>query len=243
MCDSCGCGTHYNHDHHHHHEDQHTSAPRTKVIELERNILDQNEKIAEQNRRWLAERKIVAINILSSPGSGKTYLLEKTLQQLANKIPMAIITGDQHTDNDARRLDEKGAPVRQIETGSACHLDAAMIAKVLPEVVTKETRLLFIENVGNLVCPAAFDLGESFKIALLATTEGEDKPVKYPATFLLAKTIVITKTDLTPYLPWDIKKCCAAIQSIQPGANIIPLSALSGEGMERWFEYLENLCT
>ncbi|NCC51709.1 MAG: hydrogenase accessory protein HypB, partial [Spartobacteria bacterium] len=189
---------HHDHDHvhdhdHEHHDHEHTREPTRKTIELEQNILAQNDAIAAENRAWLAERQVIAVNLISSPGTGKTLLLEKTLERLRDHVACAVIAGDQQTDNDARRLQGKGARVVQIETQSACHLDAQRVKSVLPEVVTKDTRLLFIENVGNLVCPAAFDLGEHFKIALLSTTEGEDKPLKYPALFAAAQVVILTK--------------------------------------------------
>jgi len=210
MCEDCGCGlanaTHsHPHDHHHHgdhshshdhdhdHEHPHTHDDAGRTIMLEQKILSKNDEIADRNRAWLEERGVVTINIISSPGSGKTYLLERTLERLRGEIGCAVITGDQQTDNDAKRLEGKGAVVKQIETISSCHLDAEQVSRLLPETIDDETRILFIENVGNLVCPSAFDLGEQFKIALLSTTEGEDKPVKYPSLFTQAPVVVLTK--------------------------------------------------
>jgi hydrogenase nickel incorporation protein HypB len=184
---------------------------------------------------------VVAVNLISAPGSGKTMLLERTLERLRGRIASAVIAGDQQTDNDARRLQGKGALVCQIETRSACHLDAERIGQVLPSVVTDGVRLLFIENVGNLVCPAAFDLGESFKIALLSATEGEDKPEKYPALFVQAPVVVLTKTDLAPHLDWDVRKCRECLRRVHPGVYIFELSAKTGEGMPQWIAYLEHL--
>ncbi|MEI6425656.1 MAG: hydrogenase nickel incorporation protein HypB, partial [Lentisphaerota bacterium] len=176
--------THENSDEHHRHGEGHEHHPVEKserrVIELERKVLEKNDNFADENRRFFNERGIIVVNIISSPGSGKTMLLEKTLDRLNGKIPCAVIVGDIQSDNDARRLQGKGAKVFQIETKSSCHLNAEQIAKFLPKVIDKKTKILFIENVGNLVCPAAFDLGENFKIALLSIPEGEDKPVKYP---------------------------------------------------------------
>jgi len=229
---------HNNHDDGHHHAHEHHE---TRTVELERNILAKNDEYAHQNKHWLKDRGIVTINIISSPGSGKTTLLEKTLDALKGKINCSVIVGDQSTDNDARRLMGKCDFVYQIETKSSCHLDAKQISEILPQVVNEHTRLLFIENVGNLICPAAFELGEDFKIVLLTCTEGEDKPVKYPVIFSDASVAIITKTDLIPHLDWDIKKCRNYIRQVNPGMYIFELSAKTGEGMNSWLEYLCKL--
>lgn len=202
-----------------------------------------NDAKAKQNREWLKARGVVAVNLISSPGSGKTYLLEKTLEALEGKIKCAVITGDMQTDNDARRMMGKGARVVQIETRSACHLDAMQIAERLAEVVDAGVKLLFIENVGNLVCPAAFDLGEQEKIALVSVAEGEDKPVKYPVLFHGAGVTVITKTDLAPHLDVDIGKYKESVRKVQPGARIIEVSAKTGAGMADWLNYLHRIVT
>lgn len=260
MCKDCGCETaNHHHDgrshvhthehggHSHTHGDEHKhshAAPHAthgRTITLEEKVLAKNDELASINREWLAKRGIVAVNLISSPGSGKTYLLEKTLERLAGRIQCAVITGDQETDNDARRLSGKGAKVVQIETHSSCHLDAARIAKVLPSVIDEQTRLLFVENIGNLVCPAAFDLGEAFKIALLSVTEGEDKPAKYPSLFSQAGAVVVTKTDLLPHLEYDLAKCRGFIRKMRPGIFIFELSAKTGGGMDAWIQYLEGL--
>lgn len=244
MCETCGCeqANHHHHDHGHGHPHDHgEGAAPSKTIVLEQKILARNDELAGQNRRWLAERGIMAINLISAPGSGKTLLLEKTLERLRGRIPCAVITGDQQTDRDARRLAGKGAPIHQIQTISSCHLDAHQVAHALPHVVGKETRLLFIENVGNMVCPTAFDLGESFKVALLSTPEGEDKPIKYPALFAIAKAILLTKTDLAETLGWDRSACRQYIQHVQPGAHVLELSAKTGAGMDAWIDYLGTM--
>ncbi len=240
MCETCGCGTANQHQHKHEHDHPHEHA-RTKTVTLEEKVLAHNDALADRNRAWLAERGVVALNLISAPGSGKTYLLEKTLEALDGKIKCAVITGDQQTDRDAERLRGKGAPIHQIETISSCHLDAHQVFHALENVVEDDTRLLFIENVGNLVCPTAFDLGESFKLALLSTPEGEDKPIKYPVLFATAKAIVLTKMDLAEPLDWDLSACRGYIQRVQPGANVIELSAKSGDGMAAWLAYLERL--
>ena len=251
MCKECGCETagHVHdhaqpHDHSHHHAHDHGREPATagrRTMELERKVLSRNDERAEANRIWLTGKGVVAINLISSPGSGKTYLLERTLERLNGRVSCGVITGDQYTDNDARRLQGKGAVVRQIETLSACHLDAERVGQLLPEVVGEGVRLLFIENVGNLVCPSAFDLGESFKVALLSTTEGEDKPLKYPALFSLAPVVVLTKMDLVPHLDWNLGKCSDYLRRIHPGVFIFELSAKTGAGMEAWIEYVAKL--
>jgi hydrogenase nickel incorporation protein HypB len=268
MCKECGCGktvrvhshdhahgadhdhshphTHdgHDHDHEHEHPHPHDDAAETgerRLLTLERKVLLHNDEQAERNRAWLAEHGVVAINLISSPGSGKTYLLERTLERLRGRVPCAVIAGDQYTDNDARRLQGKGAAVEQIETQGACHLDAERVGRLLPVVAGSGVRLLFIENVGNLVCPSAFDLGESFKVALLSTTEGEDKPLKYPTLFSLAPVVVLTKMDLVPHLDWNLARCREYLRRIHPGVFIFELSARTGAGMDDWIEYLAKL--
>lgn len=246
MCTSCGCGHkhEHSHEHKHSHDDGHShdhSHEHGKVITLEQKILSHNEEQAEKNHTFFVEHGILAVNIISSPGSGKTYLLEKTLEAFKGEIQCAVITGDLQTDNDAARLANKGAPVKQIQTGSACHLDAGQIADSLKEVVDAETKILFIENVGNLVCPTAFNLGEHFKIALLSVTEGEDKPLKYPSLFTQAPVTVVTKTDLVPHLECDMKALRENLRTVHPGVFVFELSAKTGEGMEAWLNYLRNL--
>lgn len=270
MCIDCGCasrhhstgehhhqrpdGTTYFHTHHnehgqtaseekseHHHHGHNHGEHKSTVIELEVNILAANERIATANRQLLHERGIITINLISSPGSGKTALLERTLSILNGEIPCAVIVGDQRGDADARRLQGKGAPVTQIETGDACHLNAQQVSDVLLQTIRPETKLLFIENVGNLVCPAAFDLGEDFKIAVLSAPEGEDKPVKYPTLFNHAKVVIISKIDLCPYLDWDIQQCREYLREVNPAATLIELSSRSGAGFEHWTDYLRNL--
>ncbi|MBM4144308.1 MAG: hydrogenase nickel incorporation protein HypB [Lentisphaerae bacterium] len=261
MCEECGCHTpaggapsrpHTHphargeaHDHPHAHAHgaghAHTHDPATRTITLQQRVLERNDRAAAANRAWLAERGVVALNLISSPGAGKTLLLERTIERIRGRTACAVIAGDQFTDNDKRRLDRTGAPVVQIETHGACHLDAERVARVLPEVVRDGTRLLFIENVGNLVCPAAFDLGETFKVGLLSTAEGEDKPLKYPALFVNCRVAVVTKTDLIPHLDWDLAKCRRFLQQVNPGIYAFELSARTGEGLDAWCAYLERL--
>lgn len=239
MCETCGCGTaNEEHQHQHEHGHEHTH---TKTVTLEQKVLARNDELAEQNRAWLTERGVTAINLISAPGSGKTLLLEKTLERLNGRIKCAVITGDQQTDRDAQRLQGKGAKIHQIETISSCHLDAHQVSHAMAHVVEEGTRLLFIENVGNMVCPTAFDLGENFKVALLSTPEGEDKPIKYPVLYAISKAIILTKMDLAKTLGWDLSACRKYIQQVQPGANVIELSAKTGDGMDAWLTYLERL--
>jgi hydrogenase nickel incorporation protein HypB len=212
-----------------------------RTVPLEQKILSHNDALAARNRAWLAERGVVALNLISAPGSGKTLLLERTLDRLRGRIACAVITGDQQTDHDAQRLKGKGAPVAQIETHNACHLDAERVGRLLPDVVAGGVRLLFIENVGNLVCPSAFDLGESFKVAMLSVTEGEDKPVKYPSLFYQAPVVVLNKVDLLPHLNCDVRQCREYLRRMRPGVFIFELSALTGAGLDGWIEYLESL--
>lgn len=245
MCTECGCGEagatrhHHHHDHAHPHDHPHSQASR--VVDVTRNVLAHNDHIAAHNREWLASRGVVAINLISSPGAGKTLLLEKTLDALNGRIRCAVITGDQQTDHDARRLAGKGARVHQIETQTSCHLNAEQVAAALPSTVEDGTQLLFIENVGNLVCPAAFDLGEHFKVALLSTPEGEDKPAKYPVLFATAQITLLTKMDLAEPLGWDLQACRKYIQQVHPGMVTLELSAKTGAGMDSWLRYLESL--
>lgn len=252
MCETCGCGqpeTHahdhehrHEHDHHEHeHHHEHAAKAQSKTLTLERNVFARNDQLAQQNHEWLKSHGILAVNLISSPGAGKTTLLEKTLERLRDRVPCGVIVGDQQTDQDARRLSGKGAPVRQIETINSCHLDAERVGAFLPEVVGDAGGLLFIENVGNLICPAAFNLGEDFKIALLSVTEGEDKPIKYPVVFSKAEVVVLTKIDLVPHLDWSRDTCLQYLRQICPGAKVFELSARTGEGMDQWIEYLGSL--
>ncbi len=246
MCDTCGCSDkNHQHEHHsqehspgHHHSHRHEES-QTRTVKLEQNVLRRNEEAAEQNSKWLKERQVRALNFISSPGSGKTTLLEKTLESLREKgIFCGVIVGDQQTDLDAQRLSGKGALVRQIETINSCHLDAERVGALFEEVVGEKTRLLFIENVGNLICPAAFNLGEECKVVLLSVTEGEDKPLKYPVVFSRSKVVLLTKMDLAPHVDWDRQRCIRNVRHVAPGARIIELSAKSGQGMDEWLEYL-----
>lgn len=252
MCETCGCGQpenhshehshdHSHHDHGHQHSHEHEAERGARTIKLEKSVLARNDEAAEENRKWLASRGVVALNLISSPGAGKTTLLEKTLENLEGEISCGVIVGDQQTDNDARRLSGKGAPVRQIETITSCHLDAERVGTFIEEVVSNQVKILFIENVGNLICPAAFNLGEDFKIVLLSVTEGEDKPLKYPVVFSKAEVVVLSKIDLAPHLDWDRESCLGYLKQVCPQARVFELSARTGEGMDEWIEYLSSL--
>lgn len=237
MCMSCGCETR-SHDHHDHHHHGHEESPPGVKIAVEVDILAKNNRFAADNRRFFTENGVFALNLVSSPGSGKTTILEQTLRELSGKLRCGVIEGDQQTDNDARRIAATGVPVRQINTGAGCHLDAHMVGHALVDLPVKELDILFIENVGNLVCPAAFDLGEAHKVVVLSITEGEDKPLKYPQMFHAANIMLLNKIDLLPYLDFDVEKCLEMARRVSPGIRIFQLSAKTGEGMEDWYQWL-----
>lgn len=262
MCTTCGCSTadHHDHDHHHHgsdhghkhshdHADKHshnhnhsheheTESVKRTTIAIEEDILGKNNRLANFNRALFKEKGIFVLNLVSSPGSGKTTLLERTLRDLSHKLRCAVIEGDQQTDNDALRIAATGVPVRQINTGAGCHLDAHMIMHGTESFDLDNLDLLLIENVGNLVCPAAFDLGEHHKVVVLSVTEGEDKPLKYPQMFHNSTVMLLNKTDLLPHLDFDVEKCKEYARRVSPGITIFEVSARSGEGMEAWYQWL-----
>ncbi|HZQ33177.1 MAG TPA: hydrogenase nickel incorporation protein HypB [Mycobacterium sp.] len=252
MCATCGCGddgavvTLAGQDHHHHHHDgdhhhhDHHHPPATETISLEQKVLAKNDALAEENRKWLAQRNIVALNITSSPGAGKTTLLERTIRELLNRQPVSVIEGDQETLLDAERIRATGCRVVQVNTGAGCHLDAEMTRRALDALQPEADSLLFIENVGNLVCPALFDLGEQTKVVVISVTEGTDKPLKYPHMFAAAGLIVINKTDLMPYVDFDLDKCSSYARSVNPDAEIIALSATTGDGIGAWYGWIES---
>jgi hydrogenase nickel incorporation protein HypB len=209
-------------------------------VPLERKVLNENDRIAATLRQRFQRGGTRCVNFISSPGSGKTALLESTLQRMAPGRRVAVLTGDIQTDNDARRLSQFGFPVRQITTGGACHLDARMVERALEGWPVEELEILFLENVGNLVCPTSYDLGEEARVVLLSVTEGEDKPLKYPATFHHADLMVLSKIDLLPYVPFDARLACENARRVQPGIEILELSCRSGEGMDRWLEWIDK---
>ena len=250
MCSTCGCGESelaiHAHDHAHGpphahpHAHAHDHAPEARRITLEQDILAKNAEFASGNRRLFAERGVFVLNLVSSPGSGKTTLLARTVQALRGELPVAVIGGDQQTANDAERIRAAGAPAVQINTGKGCHLDAHGIGHALERLPLPEHGVLFIENVGNLVCPADFDLGEACKVVVLSVTEGEDKPLKYPNMFAAAGLMLLNKTDLLPHLDFDVTRCLDYARRINPDIRILQLSARTGEGMENWLDWLRQ---
>ncbi|WP_368894121.1 hydrogenase nickel incorporation protein HypB [Kluyvera ascorbata] len=232
-----------NGDLHYGHGEAGTHAPgmsQRRMLEVEIDVLDKNNQIAARNRARFAARELLVLNLVSSPGSGKTTLLTETLMRLKDRVSCAVIEGDQQTVNDAARIRATGTPAIQINTGKGCHLDAQMIADAAPRLPLESNGILFIENVGNLVCPASFDLGERHKVAVLSVTEGEDKPLKYPHMFAAASVMLLNKVDLLPYLNFDVEKCLACAREVNPNIEIILLSATSGEGMDTWLNWLET---
>ncbi len=219
-----------------------THAPgmsQRRMLEIEIDVLAKNNHLAARNRARFAAKQQLVLNLVSSPGAGKTTLLSETLLLLKGNVPCAVIEGDQQTVNDAARIRATGTPAIQVNTGKGCHLDAQMIADAAPRLPLANGGILFIENVGNLVCPASFDLGERHKVAVLSVTEGEDKPLKYPHMFAAASLMLLNKIDLLPYLHFDVEKCLASARAVNPDIEIIQLSATSGEGMDQWLAWLE----
>jgi len=212
-----------------------------RTVDLQVRLLDENDRRAAENRSLLQRRGIRAVNLVSSPGAGKTTLLERTLDALAGEVRCAVLVGDLETDNDARRLRRAGLPVAQITTGGTCHLDAAMVARGIAALPLEGVRLLLVENVGNLVCPASFDLGENRRITLLACTEGEDKPLKYPPIFTSAHAVILNKIDIADAIGFDRAAALANIRRVAPQAEVFELSARTGVGLDRWLDYLRAL--
>ena len=209
-------------------------------IPMERKVLNENDRIAATLRERFRRHRTFCLNLISSPGSGKTSLLERTLESFDRNRRVAVLTGDIQTDNDARRLARFGFPVRQITTAGACHLDARMVERALTDWIDEQPEILFIENVGNLVCPTSYDLGEEARAVLLSVTEGEDKPLKYPATFHHADLMVLNKIDLLPYVPFRAELALENARKVQPGIEIIEVSCTTGEGLDRWRAWLEQ---
>jgi len=223
MCEHCGC------------------QERNKELEIKKHLLEANLDLAAKNRDLFRKRGLKALNLISAPGSGKTSLLEATIDALKGQIPLAVIEGDPETERDAARIRAKGVPVVQITTGGACHLDARMVHQAFHQLEEETFRLLFIENVGNLVCPSSFDLGEDVRVVLVSVPEGSDKPAKYPAAFHKAQVFLITKIDLLPYFDFDLEECKRLAWKINPQLQIIPLSARTGEGLDKWLSFLQGL--
>lgn len=251
MCATCGCGddaavirlpghTH-DHDHPHGHDHEHNHSHRhTETLTLEQKVLAKNDELAEENRKWLSERNITAFNILSSPGAGKTTLLERTIRELSGRREVTVIEGDQETLLDAERIRAAGARAVQVNTGAGCHLDAQMVRRALEALDPTPGSLLFIENVGNLVCPAMFDLGEQCKVVVISVTEGTDKPLKYPHMFSAAGLVLVNKTDLLRYVDFDRERFCGYTRSLNPSAQILSVSATTGDGIENWYAWIQS---
>jgi hydrogenase nickel incorporation protein HypB len=271
MCTTCGCGTskisageikiegdddtHHHPIHSHHQPDHlkldfttepmHSHAPetgQTRRIEIEQAILAGNDRYALANRRFFTEQGIFALNLVSSPGAGKTTLLTATIGALQSRINIAVIEGDQQTSRDAERIRATGVSTVQINTGKGCHLDAHMVGHAMEKLAMPDNTVLFIENVGNLVCPAAFDLGEAHKVVVLSVTEGDDKPIKYPDMFHAADVMVLNKVDLLPYVDFDVEQCIHYARRINPDVQVIQLSATKGDGMDKWLDWVQTGC-
>ncbi len=262
MCGTCGCGSESNgptilkpgeqphkHDHEHthdgvhfhsHEEHTHEHTHQHKVLEIEQDILQNNEIMAARNRGYFDAKNIFALNLVSSPGSGKTSILEKTLADLNAKIPFYVIEGDQQTLNDANRIDALKIPVIQINTGKGCHLESDMVYDAVKKLDLKNDSVLMIENVGNLVCPSMFDLGESKRVVIISVTEGEDKPIKYPDMFHTSDICIINKIDLLPYINVNVEKLKNYALQVNPKLEFFEVSATTGEGMEAWYNWLKK---
>ncbi len=268
MCATCGCGdtaatkitnlqngeekilrgrdhddshahSHEHHDHDHGSHPHHHGAD-GKIIPLEQAVLAKNDLLAAQNRAWFAGREILALNLVSSPGSGKTSLLERSIRDLQSEMQFFVVEGDQATSHDGARIRATGAAAVQINTGTGCHLEAGMIARAMEELKPGFGSTLMIENVGNLVCPALFDLGERAKVAILSVTEGEDKPLKYPHMFRAAEVMILNKIDLLPHLDLDLDLALENARRVNPRATVLQVSARTGEGMEHWYGWLRQ---
>jgi hydrogenase nickel incorporation protein HypB len=264
VCSTCGCGegevrmttlddtattqTHghdhhgnhdHDHDHHHHDQDHDTGGPRTHTLDLEIAVLAKNDRLAADNRAWLADRKVAALNLMSSPGAGKTTLLERTIA--ASDRAVTVIEGDQETLFDAERIRTAGARAVQVNTGAGCHLDATMVAAALQRLQPEPGSLMFVENVGNLVCPALFDLGETRKVVVISVTEGDDKSLKYPHMFAAADLVVVNKTDLLPYVDFDLERLETDARTLNPQVRVLALSARTGDRFDDWLGWLAAL--
>jgi hydrogenase nickel incorporation protein HypB len=238
MCSTCGCdddtGVRVAAPHAH----DHAHGPQT--ITLEQKVLAKNDALADHNRAHLAELEILAVNLMSSPGAGKTTLLERTIRDIGRSRPVAVIEGDQETLLDADRIRRTGCAVVQVNTGAGCHLDASMMHDALGKLEPEHGSLLFVENVGNLVCPALFDLGESGKVVIISVTEGTDKPLKYPYMFAVADLVVVNKVDLLPYVDFDLEACRRHVAAVNRGTPVVALSATRGDNLDEWYGWLSS---
>lgn len=260
MCATCGCsdgavrvsgehlhdhGHDHGHGHGHGHGESHThveaharAAPATRVIQLEQDILAKNDLLATRNRDWFADRGILALNLMSSPGAGKTTLLERTIRDVGPELGISVVEGDQETLLDADRIEATGCRAVQINTGSGCHLDAEMLERGLRVLQPTDRSVVMIENVGNLVCPALFDLGERAKVVIMSVTEGADKPLKYPQMFRAAGLMLLNKVDLCPYVDFDTARCASYAQQVNPALTVLEVSATRGDGLDAWYSWL-----
>lgn len=233
---------HDHHGHEHHHSHGHAAHSHFVALDVEARVLEKNDALADQNRAWFAGREILALNLVSSPGAGKTTLLERTIRDMNKEIAISVIEGDQATAKDGERIRAAGAPAIQVNTGTGCHLEADMVTRAVRELRPEPGSLLLIENVGNLVCPAMFDLGEHAKVVVLSVTEGEDKPLKYPHMFLAAELMIINKVDLLPHVDFDLSLAMGYARDVNPQIEVLSLSARTGEGLEGWYEWLRREC-
>jgi hydrogenase nickel incorporation protein HypB len=236
MCATCGCSS----DMHDHHDHNHDHSHFKKIVDVEQDILHQNNLLGERNRGYFEAKNILALNLVSSPGSGKTSLLERTLTDLKGELDFYVIEGDQRTTRDADRIHATGTKVTQINTGKGCHLDAHMILHALQGMKPKGNSVMFIENVGNLVCPSMFDLGEKERVVIMSVTEGEDKPLKYPDMFHSSTICIINKTDLLPYVPFNLEKAKEYIKQVNHKMPVIEVSCTTGAGLPEWYSWLKS---
>ena len=244
-------GDGHTHEHHHHHDHSHDhdhphahdhehEHDHGREIEVQQDVLSKNNLLAERNRGYFDAKNILTLNLVSSPGSGKTTLLERTISDLKKEIAFSVIEGDQQTMQDANRIDAVGSPVIQVNTGNGCHLDAEMINRAIKELNPTEHSVLMIENVGNLVCPSLFDLGEAAKVVIISVTEGEDKPLKYPTMFSVSNICIINKIDLAPYVDFNIDKCKEYAMQVNKNLQFFEVSAKTGDGMDKWYKWLKD---
>jgi hydrogenase nickel incorporation protein HypB len=248
MCATCGCGdpdgtriTDLDHPHGDHvHPHGHAHAP-TVTVSLEQRVLARNDDLALANRTWLAQRDILAVNLMSSPGAGKTSLLERTIRELGDDVPVSVIEGDQETLFDAERIRATGCRAVQVNTGAGCHLDAGMLAGALRTLAPPDGSVVLVENVGNLVCPALFDLGERGRVVITSVTEGADKPLKYPHMFRSADLVVLNKIDLLPYVDFDLDRFAVAVHTVCPSATVLHTSVTRGDGIAEWLAWLRDM--
>lgn len=240
MCTTCGCGSTETVNHQHTSKENATDTADLRLVQLEKDVLGKNKRYAAKNRQYLQQHEIFALNIISSPGSGKTSLLTATIDGLKDQLDIHVIEGDQSSELDAERIRNSGAKAIQINTGKGCHLDAHQVGHAIEDLNPADKGVLFIENVGNLVCPAPFDLGEAYKVVMLSVTEGEDKPLKYPDIFYAADLMIINKIDLLPYVDFNMDQCIAYAKQINPNLIVIKLSATKGDGLSEWVQWIKT---